>query len=33
VEIAVERIGILRNTIAPKLNPDPNYRFKAPRPR
>ena len=33
VEIAVERIGILRNTIAPKLNPDPNYRFKAPRPK
>ena len=31
VEIAVERIGILRNTIAPKINPDPNYRFKAAR--
>src|SRR5262245_25896113 len=30
VEIAVEHIGILRNTIAPKLNPDPDYRFKAP---
>jgi fumarylacetoacetate (FAA) hydrolase len=33
VEIDVERIGILRNTIAPKINPDPNYRFKAPAPR
>jgi fumarylacetoacetate (FAA) hydrolase len=32
VEIEVEGIGILRNTIAPKVNPDPNYRFKAPRP-
>ena len=31
VEIEVEGIGILRNTIAPKANPDPNYRFKAPR--
>jgi fumarylacetoacetate (FAA) hydrolase len=30
VEIEVEGIGILRNTIAPKINPDPNYRFKAP---
>jgi fumarylacetoacetate (FAA) hydrolase len=30
VEIEVEGIGILRNTIAPKVNPDPNYRFKAP---
>jgi fumarylacetoacetate (FAA) hydrolase len=30
VEIEVERIGILRNTIAPKINPQPNYRFKAP---
>src|SRR5215470_4070035 len=30
VEIEVERIGVLRNTIAPKVNPDPNYRFKAP---
>jgi 2-keto-4-pentenoate hydratase/2-oxohepta-3-ene-1,7-dioic acid hydratase in catechol pathway len=30
VEITVERIGILRNTIAPKINPEPNYRFKAP---
>jgi fumarylacetoacetate (FAA) hydrolase len=33
VEIAVERIGILRNTTAPKINPDPNYRFKAPPPK
>ena len=33
VEIEVEGIGILRNTIAPKLNPDFNYRFKAPRGR
>ena len=31
VEIAVEGIGILRNTIARKIDPDPNYRFKAPR--
>ena len=31
VEIEVEGIGILRNTIAPKLNPGFNYRFKAPR--
>jgi fumarylacetoacetate (FAA) hydrolase len=30
VEIEVEGIGILRNTIAPKINPDSNYRFKAP---
>jgi fumarylacetoacetate (FAA) hydrolase len=30
VEIEVERIGILRNTIAPKVNPDPNYRFRVP---
>ena len=30
VEIEVEQIGRLRNTIAPKINPDPNYRFKAP---
>jgi fumarylacetoacetate (FAA) hydrolase len=30
VEIEVEGIGILRNTIAPKINPEPNYRFKAP---
>jgi fumarylacetoacetate (FAA) hydrolase len=29
VEIEVEGIGVLRNTIAPKVNPDPNYRFKA----
>jgi 2-keto-4-pentenoate hydratase/2-oxohepta-3-ene-1,7-dioic acid hydratase in catechol pathway len=30
VEIQVEGIGVLRNTIAPKVNPDPKYRFKAP---
>jgi fumarylacetoacetate (FAA) hydrolase len=30
VEIEVEGIGVLRNTIAPKVNADPNYRFKAP---
>jgi fumarylacetoacetate (FAA) hydrolase len=30
VEIEVEGIGVLRNTIAPKVDPDPNYRFKAP---
>jgi fumarylacetoacetate (FAA) hydrolase len=30
VEIEVEGIGVLRNTIAPKINPDPNYRYKAP---
>src|SRR5499427_6156300 len=30
VEIEVEGIGILRNTLAPKVNPDPNYRYKAP---
>ena len=29
VEIEVEGIGVLRNTIAPKINPDPNYRYKA----
>src|SRR5262249_17151606 len=32
VEIEVEGIGVLRNTIAPKANPDFNYRFKAPPP-
>jgi fumarylacetoacetate (FAA) hydrolase len=32
VEIEVEGIGVLRNTIASKVNPDPNYRFKAPPP-
>lgn len=31
VEIEVEGIGVLRNTIAPKTNPDSGYRFKAPR--
>jgi len=31
VEIEVEGIGVLRNTIAPKTNPDASYRFKAPR--
>jgi fumarylacetoacetate (FAA) hydrolase len=30
VEIEVEGIGVLRNSVAPKVNPDPNYRFKAP---
>ena len=30
VEIEVEGIGILRNTIAPKVNSNLNYRFKAP---
>jgi fumarylacetoacetate (FAA) hydrolase len=30
VEIEVEGIGVLRNTIAPKVKPDSNYRFKAP---
>jgi fumarylacetoacetate (FAA) hydrolase len=30
VEIEVEAIGTLRNRIAPKVNPDPHYRFKAP---
>ena len=30
VEMEVAGIGVLRNTIASKVNPDPNYRFKAP---
>jgi fumarylacetoacetate (FAA) hydrolase len=30
VEIEVEGIGILRNTIAPKVDPAENYRFRAP---
>jgi fumarylacetoacetate (FAA) hydrolase len=30
VEMEVEGIGVLRNTIAPKVNPDPHYRFKSP---
>src|SRR5215470_2793871 len=30
VEIDVEGIGVLRNAIAPKVNPDSSYRFKAP---
>jgi hypothetical protein len=30
VEIEVEGIGVLRNTIAPKVNSNLNYRFKAP---
>jgi fumarylacetoacetate (FAA) hydrolase len=30
VEIEVEGIGVLRNTIAPKVRPDPHYRFRAP---
>jgi len=29
VEIEVEGIGTLRNTIGPKVDPDPSYRFKA----
>jgi fumarylacetoacetate (FAA) hydrolase len=29
VEIEVEGIGVLRNTIVPKVDPDSNYRFKA----
>ena len=33
VEIEVEGIGVLRNTIAPKVNPDSHYRFTAPPPR
>ena len=33
VEIEVEGIGVLRNTIAPKVNQDSNYRFKAARGR
>jgi len=33
VEIEVEGIGVLRNTIGPKVNLDSNYRFKAPPPR
>jgi 2-keto-4-pentenoate hydratase/2-oxohepta-3-ene-1,7-dioic acid hydratase in catechol pathway len=32
VEIEVEGIGILRNTIAPKMHLDPDYRFTAPPP-
>ena len=30
VEIEVEGIGVLRNTIAPKVDEDPSYRFRAP---
>ncbi len=30
VAMEVEGIGVLRNTIAPKVDVDPNYRFKAP---
>jgi fumarylacetoacetate (FAA) hydrolase len=30
VEMEVEGIGVLRNTIAPKVNPDPRYRYKPP---
>lgn len=30
VEITVEGLGTLRNTIAPKVNPDPTYRYKVP---
>jgi 2-keto-4-pentenoate hydratase/2-oxohepta-3-ene-1,7-dioic acid hydratase in catechol pathway len=31
VQITVQGIGILRNTIAPKINADASYRFKAPK--
>lgn len=30
VTIEVEGIGVLRNTVAPKVDPAPGYRFKAP---
>jgi fumarylacetoacetate (FAA) hydrolase len=30
VEMEIEGIGVLRNTIAPKVNPDPHYRYKPP---
>jgi fumarylacetoacetate (FAA) hydrolase len=30
VEMEVEGIGVLRNTIGPKVDVDPHYRFKAP---
>jgi 2-keto-4-pentenoate hydratase/2-oxohepta-3-ene-1,7-dioic acid hydratase in catechol pathway len=30
VEIEVEGIGVLRNSIAPKVNADPHYRYKPP---
>jgi fumarylacetoacetate (FAA) hydrolase len=30
VEMEVEGIGVLRNAIAPKVNPDPHYRYKPP---
>lgn len=30
VEIEVEGIGLLRNTITPKVDADPSYRFRAP---
>ncbi|MBM3226561.1 MAG: fumarylacetoacetate hydrolase family protein [Candidatus Tectomicrobia bacterium] len=30
VEISIEGIGTLRNTIAPKVDPNPQYRFTAP---
>jgi 2-keto-4-pentenoate hydratase/2-oxohepta-3-ene-1,7-dioic acid hydratase in catechol pathway len=29
VEMEVEGIGVLRNTLAPKVDPDPAYRYKA----
>lgn len=32
VEITVEGIGTMRNTIGERVNPDPNYRFRAPQP-
>ena len=30
--LAVEGIGVLSNTIAPKVKPNLNYRFRAPPP-
>ena len=30
VEMEVEGIGVLRNTLAPKVGFDPEYRYKAP---
>ncbi|MDE3077698.1 MAG: fumarylacetoacetate hydrolase family protein [Chloroflexota bacterium] len=32
VELEVEGIGVLRNRIAPKADPDPAYRFRAAQP-
>ncbi len=30
VEMEIEGIGVLRNTLGPKIGEDPNYRYKAP---